>query len=294
MPSLATRCRRARRGAAALAVVAPLAFTATASPAATVQTIGQLAASPVSCGTGLNDRLPLGNAFQYTVPGGPGLNSWTVISWSHNAPASGASLTMTMKMYRGDPSSGFWQVVGLDGPRQLVGGQLNTFSVSIPVMTGDVVGLSTSGQNGCKDAEVMFTHLVHPGFLAVGQGTHFTSTEPGRLNVTAQIVPTNTFTLRRAKIHAKKGTATVFVDVPNVGELTASGKGVKAASGRATISKTINFAGTAKLPIKAQGKKKRKLDRRGKVALNPRITYIPAQGDPSIQSTSLTLKKRRP
>jgi hypothetical protein len=79
------------------------------------------------------------------------------------------------------------------------------------------------------------------------------------------------------------------VNVPNPGELTASGKGVNAA-GAAVISKAVT-AGTASLLIKAKGKKKRKLNENGKVKVNPTITYTPTGGDPSTQSRKLKLKK---
>ena len=53
----------------------------------------------------------------------------------------------------------------------------------------------------------------------------------------------------------RKGTATLTVEVPNPGELTVSGKGVKAASAEgAVISKTVGAAGEVKLKIRAKGR----------------------------------------
>jgi hypothetical protein len=267
--------------------VATLWLTATASPAASSVTIGQLAASPVPCTTDLNDRLPQDSAVNYTAPALPGITSWTVTSWSHNAPASASPLTM--KVFR-KVSFDFYQVVGHDGPRPLAGGQLNTFPVGIPVRPGDILGLNTSGTNGCGGGGG--THLIHPGSLADGQAASFAVTEPERLNISALLVPSNSFALGKAKRNKKKGTATLTVNVPNVGELTAAGKGVKSAGAGAVISKTVTAPGAARLLIKAKGKKRRTLNKAGKVTLKPKITYTPVDGNPSTRSTSLKLKKR--
>jgi hypothetical protein len=74
------------------------------------------------------------------------------------------------------------------------------------------------------------------------------------------------------------------------GELTGSGKGVSAA-GAAVISKTVTTPAAVKPTVRANGKKKRKLNERGKVKLKPKITYAPTGGDPSPQSKKLKLKK---
>jgi hypothetical protein len=74
--------------------------------------------------------------------------------------------------------------------------------------------------------------------------------------------------------------------------LTATGSGVSAASsGRAVISKSVS-AGSAQLLIKAAGKKKRKLNKAGKVKLTVVVTYTPTNGDPNTESVEVKLKKR--
>jgi hypothetical protein len=104
--------------------------------------------------------------------------------------------------------------------------------------------------------------------------------------------PPNAFTLGAITRNKKKGTATITVTVPNPGELTGSGNGVKASSaGRAVISKSVG-AGQAKLTIKAVGNKKRKLNETGKVKLNVAITYTPTGGSAKSQSVKVKLKKR--
>jgi len=103
-------------------------------------------------------------------------------------------------------------------------------------------------------------------------------------------VYSNSFTLGRITRNKKKGTATLTVDVPNPGDLTAKGKGVKAA-GAAVISKTVTAPGAVELLIAAKGKKKRKLNKTGRMKLNANITYTPTGGDPSTQSIKVKLKK---
>ncbi len=106
------------------------------------------------------------------------------------------------------------------------------------------------------------------------------------------VKPSNVVTLGKITRNQKKGTATLTVNVPNPGELTGSGNGVKASSaGRAVISKSVG-AGQAQLLIKAKGKKKKQLNQKGKVKLNLAVTYTPTGGDPSTQSVKVKLKKK--
>jgi len=110
--------------------------------------------------------------------------------------------------------------------------------------------------------------------------------------VSPSVSPSNAFTLGAITRNNKKGTATITMNVPNPGELTASGNGVQAASaGRALISKSV-AAGQAQLLIRAKGKKKQKLNEAGKVKLSVAVTYTPTGGDPATQTKKLKLKKK--
>jgi hypothetical protein len=104
------------------------------------------------------------------------------------------------------------------------------------------------------------------------------------------VKPSNAVTLGAITRNKKKGTATLPVNVPNPGELTGSGNGVKASSAGAVISKSVS-AGQAQLLIKAKGKKRKQLNQKGKVKLNVAVTYTPTGGDPSTQSVKVKLKK---
>lgn len=106
------------------------------------------------------------------------------------------------------------------------------------------------------------------------------------------VEPTNSFSVGAVKRNKKKGTATINLTLPNPGELTGSGKGVKASSaGGAVISKPVG-AGQAQLLIKAKGKKKKKLNQKGKAKLSVAISFTPTGGQPNTQLVKVKLKKK--
>jgi hypothetical protein len=261
-----------------------------ASPASASVTLGQLAPGlPATCAMNNDWAQPTvtsGNT--YVVPG-----NGTITSWSHIASAS-ADEMMSMKIWR-QVSGLNYQAVGHDGPHRLTPTALNTFPANIPVKPGDVLGEHTvTGNVGCM-FNAADSVLVDLGDAQDGGLATFTPSPPGvgrRLNITAVFVPSNSFTLGTTKLNAKKATATLTLQVPNPGELSASGNGVRASSaGTAVISRSVP-AGQAQLLIKAKGKKKRKLNETGKVKLNVAVTYTPTGGDANTQSVKVKLKKK--
>jgi len=264
------------------------------SPAAAAVTIGQLAPGTASAGCNqendwVQPTVTSGNS--YVVPG-----TGTIISWSNNAaPDPGQMLAMKIFRKTGDPN--VYTVVGHDGPHPLAGGLVNTFATSIPVKPGDVLGVHATNAD-TTNTSCFFLVPGEPTFfkqgnLADGQAAAFNNESGSRINATAVFVPTNTFTVGKVRRNGRKGTATLTATVPNPGELTVSGKGLRIA-GAAVISRSV-MPGATKLTIRATGAKKRKLKKAGKVAIRPRLTYIPAGGDPSTRSMKLKLrlKKRR-
>lgn len=251
-------------------------------------TIGQTA-TPETCTNGFDRLQPTvtsGNTYVAPAAG-------TITSWSTQANAGGGKLTM--KFYR--PLGGtLYLIVGHDGPRDLIGGALNTFSTSIAVKAGDVLGNHTAGDfPGCYFVAAGERYLSRGGDLADGTSGDFSSSSSDRrLNITAVLDPTNTFSLGQLARNKKKGTATLTInDIPNAGELTAAGKGAKVAGAAgAFTSKTVTPPGPAQLLIKAKGKKKRKLNETGKVKLELAVTFTPTGGDPNTQSRKVKLKKR--
>lgn len=262
------------------------AASAGSAPAAV--TVGQLAPGLItSCSNSFEWVQVSAPDNAYTVPAAGEITSWT-----HRSQV-GAGQTPTLKIYRkiGDPAT--FVVVGRDGPHPIAANTIATFSARIAVKAGDVLGLTGAG--GASNIGCKFPGPGESGFLmnnlADGQQGAFTGSPDSRLNVSASLNPTNTFALGGITRNRKKGTATITAEVPNPGQLTASGTGVKAA-GVAVISAIATGPGKVKLLIRAKGKQKRKLRRTGKVKLAVTIIYTPAGGEASTQLTRLKLKKK--
>jgi hypothetical protein len=280
--------------------LAVLALTA-AVPQAEATTIGQLApnSSPANC-PGLFDIFSptVTKGESYAVPS----YGTAITSWSTNA-ADGAGQMLTLKIFR-LVSGDTYRVIAHDGPRDLVGGAVNTFQVNIGVLPGDLIGLNTANAasvpNACDFSDPAFVSPTdrnrnHIGDVPDGGTQDFPP--PGgsvtHTNVRAVVKPINSFTLGALARNKKKGIATLSVDVPAPGELALSGKGVKgAAAAGARISKAVTAPGTATLTIKAKGKAQKRLRKTGRARLKATVTYTPTDGDPAIQTLKVTLKKK--
>ncbi len=269
-----------------------LALAASVSTAGASVTIGQTGLPTSSCADGADRLQPTvtsGNS--YIVPSTVVVG--TITSWSTEAFA-GAGQMLAMKVY--EPLGGAaYRVVGHDGPRALTESTLNTFSTSLPVKAGEILGTSTPTPSGagCNFPVIGENYLTHTGNLADSESGDFvTGTADRRQDVSAVISPSNSFTPGAITRNKEKGTATLALNVPNPGELTGSGNGANvAAAAGAVISKAVS-PGNAQLLIKAKGKKKRKLKEKGKVNLNVAVTYTPTGGDASTQSVNVKLKKK--
>jgi hypothetical protein len=280
------------------ACLAAVSLAASASPAAASVTIGQVS-DPYSgpddyCTVGYDWVQPTVNSGpSFVVPAIPGIASLAVTSWTTwGGPEPNEQ--MTMKVFRAVPGqTNRYQAVGHAGPQTVSPGGTagNTFPANIPVKPGDLLGLHATTRDWCLFTAPGETNFYYLGDLADNVSAAFTSYSAGfRLNIQAVVSPTNAFSIVGTRRNKKKGTARLTATVPNPGELTASGKGVKA-SGAAAISKAVN-AGQAKLTIGAKGKKLKTLNETGKVKLSVAITYTPTGGDPSTQSIKVKLKKK--
>jgi IPT/TIG domain len=121
-----------------------LALLASGNAAAAHLTLGDTAPteSPEArCVAGPFDNLQeTAPGFSYEVP-----TAGVLTSWSTDA-AAGAGQELTFKVYR--PLGGFeYQVVAVDGPRKLTPSTINTFAISIPVETGDEIGVDDEFSN---------------------------------------------------------------------------------------------------------------------------------------------------
>jgi hypothetical protein len=282
---------------ASAAFAGTLALLASASPAGAV-TVGQLApgtSPPAPCISSPFDlvqpTVTSGNTYEVPQFGA------TITSWSHNA-AVGAGQMLTFKVFR--PVSGLtFQQVAHDGPRSIAPSTVNTFSVNLAVKPGDLIGLNDvnatiSNPNACFFAAPGDTIPERAGNLADGESGLFDSLDTdARINLTAEVKPSNAFGFAALTRNKKKGVAFLAFDVPGPGQLALSGKGVKrlAAGAGAHSSLAVTGPGIAKLKVKATGKKRAKLLDTGKVKVITQVTYTPTGGDPNTLTRKVKLKK---
>lgn len=257
---------------------------AAAAPAHASVTIGQLpTAAPSPRCTVDADYL------QPSVTGGNlyiARQAGTITSWSTNSFNSGA--TYVFKVFRRTSDPDVFQVIARSEPHSLLPG-LNTVPVSIPVRSGDMIGINESGApNSCTFVLPGDSVLSHPGDLSDGAAGEFSAVEDVRLNLSAVLVPSNEFTLGTVTRDRRRGSASLTAYVSNPGLVTISGKGLKR-----QIAKTVAVPGPVPFQIASAGSFKRRLERKGKVAVNPTVTFYPAGGDPASKSITVRLRMRR-
>lgn len=287
-PQTATSVRRFVKRFAFAASLSALALTATASSAGAV-TIGQLGAiqSPLNCAAQADRVQPtVTSGTSYVVPSTGGVNEWTVRSWTTlpNAPGS-----VKMKMYR-PLGPGVFTAVAQDVTRTLSAPVLTTFQVNLAVRSGDVLGLNAITAYPCSFVIAGDSYLRTATGLASDLANGATGTFPEavadrRLDITADVTPTNTIQLGKVSKNKSKGNATIKVAVPNPGALDVEGKGVKG-SANATV------AGNVKLKVRATGNKKSTLNDNGKVKVTPKVTFTPTGGtEGTPESEKIQLRK---
>jgi hypothetical protein len=107
-------------------------------------------------------------------------------------------------------------------------------------------------------------------------------------SVPAPPSPSNKFTLGKLKLNKKKGTATLSVTLPDAGQFTLSGKGIK------KVTRGAKGAVTLKLPVKPVGKAKKALLANGKLKVNLKLKFVPTGGTAAQKSKKATLKESAP
>ncbi len=186
-------------GPLGVVVLAVLAFSSVASAQVMV---GQLAPA-VNPDGNCNFSEPY-DEFQAAVAGGTGYtmpSSGVITSWSTLAGGEPTGQILDMKVFR-RIGAGVFLVVGQD-LRTLTPGTLNTFAVSLPVQTGDFLGISV----GVGDHATCYMGTKNPGDViayakgSVAPGGQITVQEPfgtemsqssfteTRLNITASLLP---------------------------------------------------------------------------------------------------------
>lgn len=273
------------------------ALSLSAAAPAEATTIGQLAPRSPSAICGFQHL----DTVQTTVTSGNGYTvppfGARIVSWSTNAGSSGGiPQNYTFKVFRPTGPSRF-MVVAHDGPRLLTDGTLNSFAVNIAVQPGDIIGLYWDTGGVSTACEFVATshddYLENPGNLPDGSSADFTPHGGDfRLNVSAEVKPSNSFSLGKPKANPGRGTATVPATLPGPGELAVSGKGVRASSAGAVESLKVGGPGVVKVKIKPLGKTRSRLRATGKAKVQPTITYTPTGGDASSQKRKVRLSLR--
>jgi hypothetical protein len=265
------------------------ALLSTSAPAWGSVTIGQtpLSTPTASCTSQLDILQPtVTSATRYVVPST--IAQGTITQWSHRAaPGSGQQLTFKVFRFGGGSS---YAVVGHDGPRNLNPSSLNTFNVSIPVQAGDLIGANSANAasvpNGCLFAANGDSHLERAGDLPDGSGDPFSSVPGTRVNASAKVEPTNTFSFPSVAGN-KRGFAIVSLSLPNPGKLSVTGTNVGS-----SIQRTANIGtpGTVGVAIWATGHKRLKLKRKRRVVVFPTFRYTPTSGARRSQTLPVLLR----
>jgi hypothetical protein len=129
------------------------------------------------------------------------------------------------------------------------------------------------------DAASLSGTAVHSGAAAAGGGGG------GGAGGTAGVGISNAFTIGRPILNRRKGTARLPVTLPGAGTLIATGSGV--------FTKPVAGPETVTVPVRATGRKRRALNRDGKVALKLTVTFEPRGALPRAQTVRLRLRKAR-
>jgi hypothetical protein len=263
------------------ACVSALAVTA---PARAAVTIGQLPSTPPApaCAGGGFDYLQTsvtgGNLYSARAAG-------TITSWSTDSSAAGADYVFKVFRRTSDPDA--FQVVGKDVQHTLTEG-VNTFATSLQVESGDLIGLHEQGPpNSCTFPLPGDGVLRAAGDLDQGESAAFSPVPDVRLNLSAVLAPSNTFTVTSIVRHRANGTAALTIDVSNPGLLTLSGKRLKRRHGTPAV------AGQVTLKVVPLGKSRQKLARTGHLKVPVVLTFDPTGGDPSSQIVRLKLIQTR-
>ncbi len=258
-----------------------------AAPAGAAVTLGQLAPSTPSADcSGTADYL------QPSVTGGNlyiARQAGTITSWSTRSANAGA--TYVFKVFRRTSDPDVFQVIAHAAPRVLTSG-MNVVPVNIKVRSGDMIGLNESGpDNSCTFPQPGDGVLTGDGALSDGASGQFGPLNDVRLNLSANLIPSNDFGIAAITRDRKRGTATVLLNVSNPGTLAISAKGMKKRP-----VKNIAVAGTAQFNIAAAPSKRGKLEKRGKLTLTPTLTFSPSGGEPASFPFRIKLlfRKRHP
>jgi hypothetical protein len=273
----------------AVAITASWALLDAASAQATV-TVGSPLTAP---DTGITFIEPTVANVALGEPGARTVSPVTgaIVSYRVNVAVVGQFAVRAIRPLGGNLYTG----AGSSTPATPPGTGLQTFAANVPIQAGDLVGLDigdSAAASGSGPSAPGSTSAEWFERLADGATAPPDLESPGfEILFNAEVAASNALTVGTTQRNKKKGTARLNLTLPNPGDLTAAGRGVRASFAQARTSNAL-AAGPAQLRIRATGKKRKKLNATGKVKVNVAITYRPQFGDPLTQSVKVKLRKK--
>jgi hypothetical protein len=268
-----------------IAVVLTLACVAlvSAASASGAVTVGQLpVAAPPSV------MCPAGDYLQPSVTGDTlyiAKQAGRITSWSTFSAGAG---TYAFKVFRRTSDPDVFQVTAHATEQTLSGGFL-TFPADIPVRSGDMIGFHKAGTGSSCTFPATGDAVLQAGSdLDDGAQGPFAALTNRRLNLAANLVPSNEFQVTQITRNTRHGTATMVIQVPNPGIFTLSGKGLKK-----RVPRTLAGAGPLTFQLVPAGAAKRTLAKKGKVRIGVVLTFAPTNGDPSTQTVAVKLRMKK-
>jgi hypothetical protein len=171
----------------AFAMLAVLAFGATAASTATTTTIGQTSATAnYNCAGEFDLQTGVDSGTSFEVPAG----NWIVTSWSTHANSAGGS--MSSMIFR-PAGSGSYTVVSETPVESLAASVLNTFPTNVHVQGGDLLGFWATGGAACATTTGLPLDINPANFPSSQPAVGDTVTPipfPGyRINISATLIP---------------------------------------------------------------------------------------------------------
>jgi hypothetical protein len=105
--------------------------------------------------------------------------------------------------------------------------------------------------------------------------------------------PPNDISFGKLKRNRRLGTATLTVNVPGPGQISLRGRGLAPvrAAGKSPL-RAVTAAGRVSLPVRARGKAKTRLNKRGSVVVAVKVTFVPTGGETNTESKRVKLIRK--
>jgi hypothetical protein len=167
---------------------------------------------------------------------------------------------------------------------------LQTFTANLPIQTGDLIGLDNvdpADQIGTATTPGAGVSGWSPVLADGDTAAPFLSVGNKEWGFNATVEPTR-FSFGKVKRNKHTGEAKLTVNAPGPGRILLFGKGLW------TVKRFARDVGEVKLPIKAKGKARHKLNENGKRRVAAKVTFTfspPVSAD--TDTRKLTLRKKR-